>query len=213
VHNSSPTYVSTAGILKSIQKKFLKNWFSPQISSKPLSPQETELKRKKRKAPNVSSNKEEVNIFIGERHFNFQNPFWCDLIFSPSIIPFQKSFPKSLRKFSWLFWTILYLGNIHDSSCTLSPYPWAPHIQPIEGRMRRNICWAKVRHHIPKGVPECPMLRNHNIIAIMFSPIDFKKRLSRRDTDERFHLSTNQNKVKNFTKAPWGDRDRKVWPH
>jgi hypothetical protein len=40
-------------------------------------------------------------------------------------------------------------------------------------------------------------LRNHNII---FSPIDFKKRLSRRDTDERFHLSTAQDKVKNSTK-------------
>jgi hypothetical protein len=44
-----------------------------------------------------------------------------------------------------------------------------------------------VRNNIPKRVPECPMLRNHNII---FSAIDFKKRLSRRDTDERFHLST-----------------------
>jgi hypothetical protein len=53
--------------------------------------------------------------------------------------------------------------------------------------MRRNNSSAKVRNHIPKGVPECPMLRSHNII---FSLIDFKKRLSRRDTDERFHLST-----------------------
>jgi hypothetical protein len=31
-------------------------------------------------------------------------------------------------------------------------------------------------------------LRNHNIIVTIFSLIDFKKRLSRRDTDERFHL-------------------------
>jgi hypothetical protein len=56
--------------------------------------------RKKEKAPKVSSNKGEVNILIGERHFNFKNPFRCDLIFSPSVIPFQKPFPKSLRKFS-----------------------------------------------------------------------------------------------------------------
>jgi hypothetical protein len=42
-------------------------------------------------------------------------------------------------------------------------------------------------------------LRNHSII---FSPIDLKKRLSRRDTDERFHLSTAQDEVKNSTKAP-----------
>jgi hypothetical protein len=44
------------------------------------------------------------------------------------------------------------------------------------------------------------MLRNHSIIIIIFSPIDFKKRLSRRDTDERFHLLTAQDEVKNFTK-------------
>jgi hypothetical protein len=51
-------------------------------------------------------------------------------------------------------------------------------------------------------VPECLMLRNHNIIAIIFSPIDFKMRLRRRDTDKRFHLSTAQDMVKNSTKAP-----------
>jgi hypothetical protein len=37
---------------------------------------------------------------------------------------------------------------------------------------------------------ECLMLRNYSIITIKFSPIDFEKRLGRRDTDERFHLST-----------------------
>jgi hypothetical protein len=59
-----------------------------------------ERKRKrKEKAPKVSSNKGEVNIWRGERRFNFKNPFRCDPIFSPSIIPFQKPFPKSLRKF------------------------------------------------------------------------------------------------------------------
>jgi hypothetical protein len=42
-------------------------------------------------------------------------------------------------------------------------------------------------------------LRNHSIV---FSPIDFKKRLSRRDMDERFQLSTTQDEVKNSTKAP-----------
>jgi hypothetical protein len=83
------------------ETKFLKKWFSPQISSKPPSPQETEQKEKiiekrekrknrkrerKRKAPRVSSNKGEVNILREEKHFNFKNPFWCDSIFSPSII-------------------------------------------------------------------------------------------------------------------------------
>jgi hypothetical protein len=59
-----------------------------------------------------------------------------------------------------------------------------------------------VRNHIPKSVPECLMLKNHSIIAIIFSLIDFKKRLGRRDIDESFHLSTAQDKVKNSTKAP-----------
>jgi hypothetical protein len=43
------------------------------------------------------------------------------------------------------------------------------------------------------------MLRSHNIIFFL---IDFKKRLSKRDTDEMFHLSTVQDKVKIFIKAP-----------
>jgi hypothetical protein len=42
------------------------------------------------------------------------------------------------------------------------------------------------------------MLRKHSII---FSPIDFKKRLSRRDTDERFYLSTAQDEEKKFPKS------------
>jgi hypothetical protein len=67
--------------------------------------------------------------------------------------------------------------------------------------MKRNICWAEVRNHIPKRVPECLMLRNHSIIVIIFFPIDFKTRLRRRNADERFHLSTAQDKVKNSTKA------------
>jgi hypothetical protein len=54
--------------------------------------------KRKRKATKVSSNKGEVNILRGEKHFNFKNLFY--VIFSPFIIPFQKLFPKLLRKFS-----------------------------------------------------------------------------------------------------------------
>jgi hypothetical protein len=61
---------------------------------------EKRKKKRKRKAPKVSSNKGEVNILRGEIRFNFKNPLQCDPIFSPSIIPFQKTFPKSLRNFS-----------------------------------------------------------------------------------------------------------------
>jgi hypothetical protein len=43
--------------------------------------------------------KGEVNILRGEKHFNIKDSFLCDSIFSPSIIPFQ----KSMRKYSYLF--------------------------------------------------------------------------------------------------------------
>jgi hypothetical protein len=59
-------------------------------------------------------------------------------------------------------------------------------------------------------VLECLMLRNHSII---FSPIDFKKMLSKRDKDERFHRSTAQDVVKNFTKVHEVCRDHEFWPH
>jgi hypothetical protein len=57
-------------------------------------------------------------------------------------------------------------------------------------------------------------LRNHIDFITIFSPINFKKRLSRRDTDERFHLSTAQGKVKkNPQKLHEVSRDHKVWLH
>jgi hypothetical protein len=70
-----------------------------------------------------------------------------------------------------------------------------------------------VRKHTPKKVPEFLRLRNHIIFVTIFSPIDFKRRLSRRDIDERFHLSTTQDKVRKFPqKLHEVSRDCKVWP-
>jgi hypothetical protein len=54
----------------------------------------------KRKAARVSANKGEVNIIRGENASTSKSSFWCNSIYSPSIIPFQKPLPKSLRKFS-----------------------------------------------------------------------------------------------------------------
>jgi hypothetical protein len=55
------------------------------------------------------------------------------------------------------------------------------------------------------------MLRNHSIIVIAFSLIDFKKRLWMRDMDERLHLSIAQDEVKNFIKKLHEvSRDHKV---
>jgi hypothetical protein len=71
-----------------------------------------------------------------------------------------------------------------------------------------------VRKHTPKRVPEGLRLRNHIIFVTIFSPINFNKRLRRRDTDERFHLSTAQDKVRKIPqKLHEVSRDRKVWPH
>jgi hypothetical protein len=38
---------------------------------------------RKRKAPRVSSNKGEVNILRGEKHFNFKNILFDVILFSP----------------------------------------------------------------------------------------------------------------------------------
>jgi hypothetical protein len=60
-------------------------------------------------------------------------------------------------------------------------------------------------------VSECLILRNHSII---FSLIDFKRRLSRRDTDKRFNLLTTQDEVKKIQqKLHEVSKDRKVWLH
>jgi hypothetical protein len=66
--------------------------------------------------------------------------------------------------------------------------------------------------HTHKRVPEGLRLRNHIIIVTIFSLIDFKKRLSRRGMDERFHLSTAQDKLKIPQNLHEESRDRKVWP-
>jgi hypothetical protein len=87
------------------KKRFLKKWFSPQISSKPSSSQDMEHRKKegkgkRKKAPRVSSNKRGSKYFKRRKTLQLQRSFLCDFIFSPSIIPFQKHFSKSLRKFS-----------------------------------------------------------------------------------------------------------------
>jgi hypothetical protein len=66
------------------EKRFLKKWFSPQISSKPSSPQETEHRKKKKRRKRKKKRKKlqespqikgEVNILRGEKYFNFKDHF------------------------------------------------------------------------------------------------------------------------------------------
>jgi hypothetical protein len=109
---SSPVYPQSWPCHSIWKESFWRSDFSPQISSKtPKSSRDGAQKKEERekllkkeeekeKLQGVSSNKGEVNILRGEKYFNFKDPFWCDSIFSPSIIPFEKPFLKSLRKFS-----------------------------------------------------------------------------------------------------------------
>jgi hypothetical protein len=88
---------------------------------------EKEKRGRKRKAPRVSSNKGEVNILRGEKHFNFKSLLlmWFS---PPSSYHFKNLFQNHWESFLSSFWTILYLDNIHDLSCTLSLNPWAPYM-------------------------------------------------------------------------------------
>jgi hypothetical protein len=100
VHNSIPEYASTTNILKPFENKFLKKWFSAQISSKPLKRRKKRKKEEEKEKLQESLQIKGKLIFWKEKNFDFKNSFRCDSIFSPSIIPFQKPIPKSLRKFS-----------------------------------------------------------------------------------------------------------------
>jgi hypothetical protein len=114
MHNSIPEYASTTSIsivmtmpfhVMPFEKRFLRKWFSPQISSKPPSPHKTEQRKKREKKEEKLEESLQIKgklIFWEEKkHFNFKKSFfWCDSIFSPSITEIQKPFPKSLRKFS-----------------------------------------------------------------------------------------------------------------
>jgi hypothetical protein len=98
------------------EKRFLMKWFSPQISPKPPSPQETKHKKEReknylnKKKENKRKKKKSSKSLFKQRESQYSERrktlqlqkylFWCDSIFTPSIIPFQKHFLKSLRKFS-----------------------------------------------------------------------------------------------------------------
>jgi hypothetical protein len=112
VCNSILEYASTARIsiamtmsfhVMPFEKRFLKKWFSPQISSPPPCPQEMEhwKKRKsgrKRKAPRVSSNKAEVNILRREKHLTSKIPFLMWFHFLPHHHTISKTLSKIIEK-------------------------------------------------------------------------------------------------------------------
>jgi hypothetical protein len=116
MHNSIPEYASTAGISmvmttpfhdKPFEKKFFKKWFSPQISSKPLSPQETEHIKKegegKRKAPRVSSNKRGSQYFERGNILQLQKSFLMWFHFLRFQHTTSETLSKIIEKVSYLF--------------------------------------------------------------------------------------------------------------
>jgi hypothetical protein len=114
VHNSIPEYASTASILKLIEKKFLKKWFSPQISSKTPSSQETEYEKKrkkevgKRKAPRVSSNKKRSQYFARTKNTSTSKILFDVIPFSPPpSYHFKNPFQNYWEIFLNSLWTIL----------------------------------------------------------------------------------------------------------
>jgi hypothetical protein len=109
VHNSILEYASTTSILKPLEKKFLKKWFSPQISSKPSSPQEMEHEKKEKKGKLQLSLqiKGEVNILSEDKHFNFKNSFWCNSIFPLHHTISKPPFQNHSESFLNSFWTII----------------------------------------------------------------------------------------------------------
>jgi hypothetical protein len=118
VHNFIPEYASTASIttvmtmpfhVKSFGKKFLKKWFSPQISSKPLSPQGTEHKkkreteRKRKKEEEKEKLQESLQIkgsqyFVRRKALQLQKSFLIWFHFLPLHHTISKTLSKIIEK-------------------------------------------------------------------------------------------------------------------
>jgi hypothetical protein len=104
--------------VKSFEKKFLRKWFFPQISSKPPSPQETEHKKeRKRKKKEKEEEKEKLqeslqingkSIFWEEKNTSTSKILFDVILFSPPpSYHFKNPFQNHWESFSNPFWTIL----------------------------------------------------------------------------------------------------------
>jgi hypothetical protein len=127
-----------------LKRSFWRNDFSPLISSKPSSPQETEHREKERerkskkrywkkereKLQESLQIKGEVNILRGGKHFNFENPFYMIPFSPPPSYHFENLFQTIEKVFITLFghplawqysWLELYPFSLPMSS-TYSAY-------------------------------------------------------------------------------------------
>ncbi len=110
VHNSIPEYASTVSIsivmtmsfyIMPFEKRFLKMWFSPQISSKLPSPQEMEHRKREKeekKPPRVSSNKRGSQYFERRKTLQLQKSFLMWFHFLPLHHTISKTLSKIIEK-------------------------------------------------------------------------------------------------------------------
>jgi hypothetical protein len=108
----SPISTLNQSIPFHLKRSFWRSDFSPLISSKPLSPQDTEHRKRERekrkkkywkkekKAPRVSSNKRGSQYFKREKQLQLQKFFFIWFHFLPLHHTNSKTFSNSLRKFS-----------------------------------------------------------------------------------------------------------------
>jgi hypothetical protein len=87
-----------------LKRSFWRSDFSSNIIETPKSSgdgaEKIRERKRKRKAPKVSSNKGEVNILRGEVCFNFKTPFQCDPIPPPLHHTISKTLSKIIEKIS-----------------------------------------------------------------------------------------------------------------
>jgi hypothetical protein len=161
VYNSIPEYAFSTSMsivmtmsfhVMPFEKRFLKKWFSPQISAKPPSPQETEHRkkeeerRKRKKDPRVSSNKRGSNQYFERRNIlQLQRFFFMWFYFLPLHHTISKTLSKIIEKvFLALFGSSFSLAT---HMTWVVPFLFTHEFHILEGRMKRNICWAEVRDH------------------------------------------------------------------
>jgi hypothetical protein len=138
------------------EKRFLKKWFSPEISSKPPSPQETEHRKKrkkekkekeKKKAPRVSSDKRGSQYFERRKILQLQRSFFMWFNFLPLHHTISKTLSKIIEKVFLAIFAPSFSLAIYMTWVASFLFTYELHIfSLLDGRMKRNICWAEVRN-------------------------------------------------------------------
>jgi hypothetical protein len=99
MHNSIPEYASIDSILKPFEKKFLKKWFLLKYNENPqVLKRRSMKKRKKKKAPRVSSNKRGSQYFDRRKTHRNQKLFLMWFHFLPLHHTISKTLSKIIEK-------------------------------------------------------------------------------------------------------------------